>query len=1022
MSSASPIKPVIQDKLNEKRKILSRQDSSAIYSPSDENSRKQHQQNIIKTPYIIMASSQAIQATEKYFETGSNGEEVGEVKQRYVDETYPKGFYMLSNQEYSSGQGTNSVGEQITNELNINFGTNLYNARSLPGKTEVPYRPAPGIKDLTSEFTSTNNTQFNRKLSVNFTCYSLRDLEILTERFMTFGRKVYVQWGWATEGQNVEALINEEGKVNYSKEDEKNQVSEISRLQEMVIEKGKGDFDAIIGFVNNFNWTLREDGGFDCTTELTAQGLNILDQPLEQETPNVDSDVKDLVVNNETGQYMFFTDEINDLHNTMIKKLKGNKEIPIFNDLQSAEVAELDGSELNFKNVSLTSKKIFYDSNFIAIQTDTKTRETNINILNKEQRKQKKFFENKRNFRPLFDTNVFDEGSFVEPGECWVKWGWFEDNILNKYYSLYDVDKTPSVYIRSIQRKFYNDDKYTQLNALSNEQINRIFSADQYSRQAVIKDTLAQVNLKISDKELRDFTSVRSKLQLFESTTIDTDKNFKTIDIGKFLFPGNFSVEPEWTKNIAEKQKALRKSLKESSEARTKLKKDSEKYKEAISREEEIRRRYIELQEEAQLQYQFRDIQSVQEAVSNSKSSVSNLNEITETGKDKYLILKTLEQVLQDTDIVQRFEKENSFQTDSTKPDFERGEGYIRNIFINVKNLQEIFGKSVGSQTLGESLNLLFNSLSSNVPANMANLVCRFNAEEQNGQYKIMKKELGSTYSKQYDYLESTDNIYEFPVHQQDSIVLSQELNTDLTSTQFTVIQSKALAEQVDFEDKKNISIAHQSNFVKTDISGNKVEDEKYEKSYSLTPAYRLFGLKYKNPFGSNPNVPITAWTKFLTTDDGKEYDERQDSVTIENMLSSQDKQSEKDLESAVSVFQKIPIPYDINGVLKSDYHGDMLTDIKYKTKNKKTKLKVSDFGLIGLTTTLTLTGIAGIYPSNVFTTTYLPTKFKANNLFQNKNNTRSSCHFWTTGVTQNCSAETWTTQVEGRLAWRYQE
>ena len=99
-----------------------------------------------------------------------------------------------------------------------------------------------------------------------------------------------------------------------------------------------------------------------------------------------------------------------------------------------------------------------------------------------------------------------------------------------------------------------------------------------------------------------------------------------------------------------------------------------------------------------------------------------------------------------------------------------------------------------------------------------------------------------------------------------------------------------------------------------------------------------------------------------------------------------------------------------------------MLTDIKYKTKNKKTKLKVSDFGLIGLTTTLTLTGIAGIYPSNVFTTTYLPTKFKANNLFQNKNNTRSSCHFWTTGVTQNCSAETWTTQVEGRLAWRYQE
>ena len=65
MSSASPIKPVIQDKLNEKRKILSRQISSAIYSHSEENSRKKYQQNIVKTPYIIMVSTAEIQTKEK---------------------------------------------------------------------------------------------------------------------------------------------------------------------------------------------------------------------------------------------------------------------------------------------------------------------------------------------------------------------------------------------------------------------------------------------------------------------------------------------------------------------------------------------------------------------------------------------------------------------------------------------------------------------------------------------------------------------------------------------------------------------------------------------------------------------------------------------------------------------------------------------------------------------------------------------------------------------------------------------
>ena len=61
MSSVSAINPLIQVKLKEKSKILSRQNSSAIYSPSDENSRKKYQQNIVKTPYIIMVSTEAIQ-------------------------------------------------------------------------------------------------------------------------------------------------------------------------------------------------------------------------------------------------------------------------------------------------------------------------------------------------------------------------------------------------------------------------------------------------------------------------------------------------------------------------------------------------------------------------------------------------------------------------------------------------------------------------------------------------------------------------------------------------------------------------------------------------------------------------------------------------------------------------------------------------------------------------------------------------------------------------------------------------
>ena len=303
MSSASPIKPVIQDKLNEKRKILSRQDSSAIYSPSDENSRKKYQQNIVKTPYIIMVSTEAIQPKKSVIDPNDSSKEIKSTELKN-DFNITQGFYMLSNQEYSN------------DNLNINVGTDLYNARNLNSEDKVQYRPAPGIKDLTSEFTSTNNTQFNRKLTINFVCYSLKDLEVLTDRFMTFNRRIYAQWGWATTGQQPVLLIDEKGDI-ITQDPNKENKSDVTLLQDAVIEQGQGDFDAVIGYVNNFNFSLREDGGFDCTTEFQAQGVNILDTPLPTSDGKPDVNVINKGVQlNEKGKSLLysFSEEINNLH------------------------------------------------------------------------------------------------------------------------------------------------------------------------------------------------------------------------------------------------------------------------------------------------------------------------------------------------------------------------------------------------------------------------------------------------------------------------------------------------------------------------------------------------------------------------------------------------------------------------------------------------------------------------------------------------------------------------------------
>ena len=992
--SYSLISDAIQDKLNQKRKILSRQGSSAIYSPSDENSKRQHQKNIIKTPYIIMVSTDKLQDSESN-EIGNDD------------------FFMLSNQEYSK------------NNSKIKIGTDLYNARNLNSEDKVQYRPAPGIKDLTSEFISTNNTQFNRKVTVNFTCYSLADLEELNERFMSLSRKVYVQWGWATD-EKITPLIKSDGKVDYSGDDIENKKSEITRLQEEVIKRGQGDFDAVIGFVNNISFSLREDGGFDCTTELTAQGINILDNVVEQggeDNPEVVK--KGLQYGNYSAQYGSFLKEINNLHIDALDFVGNTNQRPIYDGNFAAENVEITEDEeqnitdVTFKNLSLESKSYVYNENFILTKTLKDVVDSfnpDLDLINNKFQLQNDGYGNKviyekgkavNNTSYTKKFNLNDNDPLVEPNECWVRWGWFEDNLLNKYFALYDAkDDKPVSYYRSIQPiKIDTGFGYKpQTTTIEFERTEIDNVETRLERAAGLErygEVVKQVKLKVND---------------FESRKVPNKKEFITTDTKQFLFPGKFTIVPDL--------ESIQKKVKRAQNDRNKLIDDDFdnflKFGQVEgSKEYEILQavRLAEQEEELALQLleKLETIDEIKKEISTSGISLENKNEITETGFDKFLFLYELERVLSDESTI------NSFNVKGKKES-----GYLRNIFINIGHLQSILGNA-NATTLGETMNVLFSSLAGNT-LNEIDLITRYDTTG-----KLVGK-YGAETRKPTDEPEYGENvgkdlnenkIYEFPVHQQDSIVLSQEISTDLTNTQMQVLMSKNLSAQLKKQlDKKGISPQHQQNFTQTNSDGEAVETSKYDTQVGLQPAFVKYGLNYGNPLGANPDVPIEQWTKNnikLGDDSGNEQINNEE---IKRIVSNAEGQAKKDLEDASNTFNDSAIPYTIDGQLKSAVLDDLSKKLSIEVKtttdsegNEQTEItpRISDFGLIGLTTTLTLTGIAGIYPSNIFTTSYLPTKFKLNNL----GNEKSSCHFWTTGVTQNCSAESWTTQLEARMAWR---
>jgi len=346
----------------------------------------------------------------------------------------------------------------------------------------------------------------------------------------------------------------------------------------------------------------------------------------------------------------------------------------------------------------------------------------------------------------------------------------------------------------------------------------------------------------------------------------------------------------------------------------------------------------------------------------------------------------------------------------------------MRNIFINIGFLQsQIFSKS-GATTIGEAMNLMFRALNSNTNG-LINLIVRYDSEE--GKFFVTERQPGETYQEQFEEIVKNENLYTFSVHQQDSMVLSQELSSDLSSTQFQVLMSKNLAEIGDELSKKNISLNHQQNLNNT-LGGITIPGEEYITRKDLQSGYSKYGDGYGFDLALE-SVNIQSLTPGTGGGSSSNPDEVQEQLNIntnKEQVGQSSGQGKKDLESAQQAFSELPIPYTIEGILKDDYYQEMLEKINIEIvdnneneedEKPKAILKVSDYGLVGITTTLTLTGIAGIYPSNVFTSTYLPDKFK----FGVDGTQFGGGHFWTTGVTQNCSAETWTTQIEARMQWK---
>ena len=130
-------------------------------------------------------------------------------------------------------------------------------------------KPMPGIKSIDIKSKSAYGSL--REVTVNFSCHNIQQLEDLELLYMRPGYTVLVEWGWAS-------YLNENGKIEnniefYDGVLKGGKTREQVWLDVYELSKKKyHNYDAMYGYVKNYNWTARMDGGYDCTTTIISVG------------------------------------------------------------------------------------------------------------------------------------------------------------------------------------------------------------------------------------------------------------------------------------------------------------------------------------------------------------------------------------------------------------------------------------------------------------------------------------------------------------------------------------------------------------------------------------------------------------------------------------------------------------------------------------------------------------------------------------------------------------------------------
>jgi hypothetical protein len=170
--------------------------------------------------------------------------------------------------------GTSTQG-QTGNGVNLRYGIGSDGAYGLGGTEELGYRPMPGLTAVNIE--TTGRLGSLRLATINFKVWNMHQLNVIEALYFRLGYSMILEWGHTQYYNNDGTFKRNEifGIPNPFSIADVEGGKRKEYIQQQIAKKAhdsSGNYDGMMGVVSHFNWSMNQEGGYDCSVKLVGLG------------------------------------------------------------------------------------------------------------------------------------------------------------------------------------------------------------------------------------------------------------------------------------------------------------------------------------------------------------------------------------------------------------------------------------------------------------------------------------------------------------------------------------------------------------------------------------------------------------------------------------------------------------------------------------------------------------------------------------------------------------------------------